>query len=190
MKRAVRDGWVSSLSTLVPAVWLWAAVVMLTIATSVCAVQQLIGTPVKGLKGSIVTEREAYLMGEHIKVTLTLTNISSWPHDIAPWPGNWFVQVFDEKGMILPPKTSAADVLRPLPLPRALQPGESWSTQIDGLRFVAGLPGSTPLWEYAPLKPGIYWIGAEYSALPDAKRPGMWTGGLNCKWAKITVFHR
>ena len=156
-------------------------------AVPALALQQLLGVPVKGLQGSMRIERTAYHEGENIRVTLTLTNVSEVPITIDPWPGNWFVQLFDEHIRVIQPKARAVDVLRPLPEPRTLQPGESWSTQVEALRFVAHSPGSTPLWEYAPLKPGTYWLGAEYAALQDPSHPEMWFGGLNCQLVKIEV---
>ena len=170
--------------------WCWAAVVMLIRAPATHAFEPLLGTPVNGLQGSIAAARDTGRVGASITVTVTLTNISRSPIDIDPWPGNWFVQVFDERGMILPPATRATDILRPRAFPKTLQPGDSWSTQIEGLRLVTGLPGATLLWEYTPLKPGIYWLGAEYLASPAAQFPSLWTGGLNCRWVQMTVSDR
>ena len=163
------------------------AVVASALAASAGAEEQRLGTPVQGLQGSIVVEREVYRVGEPVSVTVTLTNVSDAPIEIDPWPGNWFVQVFDEKGTVLPPAAKAEDVTRPMALTKMLQPGETWSTQIEGLRLVTGLPGSTPLWEYRPLKPGVYLLGAEYIAMPSAAHPNMWMRGLNCKLVQITV---
>lgn len=157
------------------------------VTVSARADEPLLGTPVQGLQGSIAVEREVYRVGEPIRLTVTLTNVSDAPIDIDPWPGNWFVQVFDEQGLVLPPASKAEDVLRPMALTTMLQPGDTWSTQIEGLRLVTGLPGSTPLWEYALLKPGVYLLGAEYIAMPSAAHPNMWVRGLNCRLVKITV---
>lgn len=140
----------------------------------------------QGLQGSIAVEREVYRAGEPIRLTVTLTNVSDAPIDIDPWPGNWFVRVFDEEANIVPPVTHAANVIRPVTISKTLRPGESWSMPVEGLRLVTGLPGSILLWDYGFLKPGVYWLGAEYTALP-AVRPDSWFQGLDCEWVKITV---
>lgn len=168
--------------------WLLLAIVATSVlAVSAGAEEQLLGTPVQGLQASIVVEREVYRAGEPIRMAVTLTNVGDAPIDIDPWPGGWFVQVFDEAVQIIPPTARAADVIRPMTISKTLRPGESWSTTVEGLRLIVGLPGSTPFWEYAPLKPGVYWLGAEYTALPSAAHPNLWTGGVNCKLVKITV---
>ena len=145
-----------------------------------------LGEPSKGLQASIATSRQVYKASEPIAITLTITNVSDQPIQIDPWAGNWFVQVFDEQWN-LQPVIRAVDVFRPLQDPLTLAPGEQRTTALEGLRLVAGLPGSTPLWEYEPLKPGKYWLGAEYVAMAYPDRPNLWSGGLNCVLVEIEL---
>jgi len=145
-----------------------------------------LGEPSKGLQASIATSRQAYKTSELIDITLTLTNVSEHSIQIDPWAGNWFVQIFDEQWN-LQPVIRAVDILRPLPEPLTLAPGEQWTTQLQGLQLVTGLPGSTPLWEYGPLKPGKYRFGAKYVAMEYPDRPSLWSGGLNCVLVEIEI---
>ena len=157
------------------------------LTAQVFAYQQPLGTPVHGLQASITTNREVYRVGESIDVTVVLTTVSDTSMMIDPWPGNWFVRVYDENVIVVKPFSRAIDVIRSFADPLLLRPGERWSTEIRGLRLTTGLPGSTPNWEYQPLNPGTYWLGAEYSALPDSHNPKMWSGRLQSKLVKITV---
>ena len=118
-------------------------------------------------------------------MTLTLTNVSGTPIVIDPWPGNWFVQVFDERMNVIGPKTRAVDVSRPAPKPATLQPGERWDATMSGWNLTTGLADGSPLWEYDPLPPGTYWLGADYTALADPRHPGIWSGRINCQLVKI-----
>ena len=156
-------------------------------AVVAAATELPLGLAQRGLQGSIEVERRSYDFHDPIRITLVITNVSEAPIAIDPWPGNWFVQVFDEKVKIIEPTFRAMDVMRPMVQPLTLKPGERWQTVIQGLHLVTGLPGSTPDWEYSPLQPGSYWLGAEYTALADARYPKMWLGGLNCKFVEIKV---
>lgn len=147
-----------------------------------------VGLPRQGLQGSIEAERTHYQVGEPITVTVVLTNVSRAPVMIDAWPGNWFVQVFDESWEALTP-IAMVDVFRPSVTPTILKPGESWKTTIRNFSLTTGLPGSTPNWEYPPLKSGTYWLGALYGAPAYSQYPDMWSGGLNCQYIQITVGH-
>jgi len=116
-----------------------------------------------------------------------LTNISDSPVEIDPWSGDWFISVFDEKLNVVSNYTRVSDQLRPLATPKILQSGEKWDTEIMGLRLKTGLGDSTPDWEYSPLKPGIYWLGGQYTALPSAGHPKMWLGALDTELIKIKI---
>ena len=153
------------------------------------AYESPLGEPRKGLQAAIVTSRKVYKVSESVDITVTITNVSNHPIQIDPWAGNWFVQVFDEQWN-LQPVIRAVDVLRPLPEPLTLEPGEPWETPLEGLRLVTGLPGSTPLWEYEPLKPGKYRLGAEYGAMEYPDHPSLWSGGLNCVLVEIEIVPR
>ena len=153
---------------------------------TISAYEPPLGEPRQGLQASIATSRKVYRVSESVDITLTITNVSNQPIQIDPWPGNWFVQVFDEQWN-LQPVIRAADVLRPMPEPLTLKPGEQWKTPLEELRLVTGLPGSTPLWEYDPLKPGKYRLGAEYGAMEYPDRPSLWSGGLNCVLVEIEI---
>lgn len=122
-----------------------------------------------------------------LRLTLSVANVSGVPMTIDPWPGNWFVQVFDEDRKVIQPAARAGDVLRPLPQPHTLLPDKRWSTKVVGLTRTSGLPGSTPDWAYAPLKPGTYWLSAVYTAKADARHPTMWSGTLATEDVKIEV---
>ena len=156
-------------------------------ASRAVAYESPLGIPVKGLQGSIRVEQTTYRVDESIDVTVILTNVTKTPLTIDPWPGNWFVQVFDTRMNSIHPKARAGDVMRAPLATVTLQPGEHWDTAIKGLTLTTGLAGSTPLWKYGPLEPGTYWLGAEYVADPDPHHPEAWSGGLNCEPVKIEV---
>ncbi len=164
----------------------WALVIGLMMVSAAAADQLPVGIPRQRLQGSLETERTDYQVGESINVTVVLTNVSKVPIRIDAWPGNWLVRIFDERGNILTP-IAAADVLRPLVEPMTLAPGEQWKTTIKRLSLTTGLPGSTPNWKYPPLKPGTYWLGAQYSAQLDAHHPEVWSGGLRSRVVRIRV---
>ena len=148
--------------------------------------QPPLGEPRKGLQASIGTSRKVYKVSESVDITLTITNVSHHPIQVDPWAGNWFVQVFDEQWN-LQPVIRAVDVTRQLPEPLMLEPGEQWEARLEELRLVTGLPGSTPLWEYEPLRLGKYRLGGEYMAMEYPDRPNLWAGGLNCMLVEIEI---
>ena len=169
--------------------WLRLSMICLVIATltgKVCADKVPLGRPQRGLQATITSSQQTYQISKEIVLIVAVTNVSDKPLQIDPWPGNWFVQVFDEHWNFMP-HVRAVDILRPMPRPITLQPGEHWDTTINGLSLTSALPGSTSDWEYEPLKSGIYWVGAEYTVPPDPDHPEMWSGGLNCVLIKIEI---
>ncbi len=141
------------------------------IVTFICILQHFISTATEipygtlrnGLQASIRIDRQIFHEGEAINLMLIITNISDQTIEIDDWPGNWSLEIFAEPWQLITP-ISAIDVMRPMPKPRSLQPGQQWETQIEGLSLTTGLPGSTPLWQYKPLSPGTYWIFAKFDA--------------------------
>lgn len=156
---------------------------------TVSAYEPPLGQPSKGLQASIKTSRRTYKVNEPLEIVLVVTNVSDHPILIDPWPGNWFVRVFndDDQWKVVLPVVRAIDVIRELPKPLTLGPGEKRETRLEGLRLIEGLPGSTPLWEYDPLKPGKYYLGAVYAAMKYPDHPNLWTGGINCTLVEIEV---
>jgi len=139
------------------------------------------------LHASLDVAETAVTDSHALRLTVSVANVSGVPIAIDPWPGNWFVQVFDEDRKLIQPAARAGDVLRPLPSAHTLQPDERWSTEVVGLTLTSGLSGPTPDWEYAPLKPGTYWLSAFYTAEADARHPTMWSGTLATTDVKIEV---
>lgn len=150
------------------------------------AEEQLLGLSVNGLQGTLSVEKKSSSF-QDIKVTLSLMNVSDSPVEIDPWPDNWFITVFDEKMNVVSNFSRAADQMRPFPKPKILKPGEKWDVKITGLKLKTGLGDSSPDWEYFPLKPGIYYLGAEYTAMASLDHPKMWAGALNTRLSKIQV---
>ncbi len=160
--------------------------VMATLAGKIYADEVPLGRTVRGLQATITSPQQIYKSNDEIVFTVTLTNVSDGLIEIDPWPGNWFVQVFDENWNLMP-HIRAGEIMRPMLKPITLQPGEHWDITINGLNLASGLQGSTPDWVYKPLNPGIYRVGAEYSAQPNSAYPKMWSGGLNCVLIKIEI---
>jgi hypothetical protein len=144
------------------------------------------GKTVDGLQASVASADNVYHAHEEVELTLTLTNVSDQPIEIDPWPGNWFVQVSDEEYNLMP-HVRAVDVIRQMPKTVILNPGEKWDTFIHGLSLTSGIAGSTPDWEYEPLKPGTYRVGAKYAAHQVADRPNMWANVVNSELIRIKI---
>ena len=158
------------------------------LVAQVVASEPPLGGPVNGLQASIVPTKERYRVEESIDVMVVLTNVSNRLITIDAWPGNWFVEVYDHKGNIITPRARVVDQLRAaVPALLNLQPGQRREQRIEGLRLIAHLPGSSPEWEYAPLKVGEYWLGATYEAPTYTKYPHVWSGRVECRLMKITV---
>ena len=160
--------------------------VSIILVNAACAYEPPFGQQENGLQATVTSTRQAYQNSDEIILTLTITNVSDAPIEIDPWPGNWFVHVSDENWKVMP-HVRASDVLRPMPKPTTLRPGERWDTTMKGLSLTSGLPGSTPDWAYEPLKPGKYWIGAHYLAQRHSNYPQVWSGDLNPTLIQIQV---
>jgi len=167
-------------------VLLWASLLVFGVNSIFADSPPPLGLPVNGLKATISVEKETSTFKD-LQVKVSLINVSNSPIEIDPWPGDWFITVSDENGNIVSDYTRVVDQVRPMPIPKFLQPGEKWDTEILGLRLQTGLGNSTPDWEYASLKPGVYWLGAEYTAMLVSARPKMWVGRLDTNLIKITV---
>ena len=138
-----------------------------------------LGQPYNGLQASLVPSKTAYTEGEPVDLTLVLTNVSAKTIDVDQWFGDWFVEVMDS-GNMLWPHTQAVDVMRVMSKPEPLKAGESWKTDVSGLK----LDG---LWQYEPLKPGTYSLVAVYNAPIDTSNSSAWTGGVYSQAAQIDV---
>ncbi|MBI4355706.1 MAG: hypothetical protein HY597_04595 [Candidatus Omnitrophica bacterium] len=147
-----------------------------------------LGAAVRGLQGSVETERATYRVNHPIDVTVVLTNTSEQPINIDLRSENWSVQIFDERLRLL------SAVRRPPHLPPivserllTLHPGEHWRLTFKDLSVSDEEIGTRPAWRHPALPAGTYWIGADYGA---ASNPGyfrLWSGVLRCRPARITV---
>ncbi len=145
-----------------------------------------LGLPVNGLKATISLKSEVFAP-DSIQVFVSLRNVSEQVIQFDPWIGNWFIQVYDEKVNVINPLNRARDVLRPISEPMNLSPGEKWEIEIIGLKMLSGEEGSTPYWEYELLKPGIYWLGAEYHVYSNPRFPSLWSGSVNTELIQIKI---
>ena len=150
-----------------------------------------LGEPRNGLQAAISSGRAIYYENEPTDFTLTLTNVTPEPKSVGiqidPWEGCWFVKVYDDKWSLMPHTVSPINVPVPFSNPYTLSAGQNRETKISGLSLMTGLLGSTPEWQYERLKPGSYWIGAEYTAQNFPNHPEVWSGKLLTKYIRIDI---
>ncbi|GEM_PF-6000990 len=145
------------------------------------------GAPQQGLTATIATDQKTYTTRDPIHISMTLTNVSARAILIDPWEGNWFVQVYDDAFNPFQASRRAQAARRPMVDPMTLQPGQSWTTTIEGLKLFTRLPEPFVLWAYRPLVPGTYWLGAECWALPDPSHPESWSGLVRSELTRMAI---
>lgn len=184
------EGWSAGIGTTIMRTGRWAENMLLVAGLAVIlnavaeATKQPFGTPHRGLQSLLRADRSIYQAHDEITVTVGLTNVSQEPIWIDPWPGHWFVRVFDDAFHELAPSTRAVDILRARTTPIPLPPGQSWKMTIKNLRLGEG---AATLWAYDSLPSGRYRLGANYVVDPDPQYPELWSGGAMSELVQIDV---